>query len=354
MQKQLCKLKTYSKAIISLLVLSVTVALVAEGFARILGFQPSPVNTAAEVSPLVELDDRIGWRLKPGVVDVPAKNGTIRYSVLNDGTRSVYGNEEASVPNRDTVLLLGDSFVMGIELNQEDTMAAKLSKKIPSHKIVNGGVFGYGPQQVLLRFRELLRDSTAPISHALYLFPAFHELRAVAPPIHLWRIALESKSRSASMPYCTLNNEGKLVWHEPEVFNVGFELGVSHSGLVSALFDGYYTITSSGRHSQQREVTKALVKEMIQESATHHIPFGALLVGHDASAEMEYTKLLTEHGAKPILSRPDKATASSTTEDNWHPGARLQNYWADLILEKFIVGTDRNVHSSDTLSTSRM
>jgi hypothetical protein len=52
------------------------------------------------------------------------------------------------------VAVFGDSFAFGSEAADDDTYAAVLGRELPRAEVMNFGVPGYGPDQMLLRFRE--------------------------------------------------------------------------------------------------------------------------------------------------------------------------------------------------------
>jgi hypothetical protein len=68
-----------------------------------------------------------------------------------DGLRE---NGRARPPGR-PVLVLGDSFAFGDEVDDADTWPAQLEAKL-ARPVLNGGVFGYGLDQIVLRGEQLL------------------------------------------------------------------------------------------------------------------------------------------------------------------------------------------------------
>jgi hypothetical protein len=234
---------------------------------------------------------------------------------------------------------------MGVGVAAGDTLSAQLQNRLPNHQVINGGTFGYGPQQILLRYKELLTQQTSKTSHAIYLFPQFHEVRAVAPPAQLWRLALASTSRSAMMPYCLLNEHGSLEFHQPERFNINFAKGASFSAIIATAYDLYFSLKSADRMKQRQGVASALLEEMVKVSEAHNVKFTVLLVGHTPESEEYYSTLLTSLNATVITSRPDTLVQSSLAADNSHPGPLFQKYWADLIMAKLFPSSSPSYHT---------
>jgi hypothetical protein len=77
---------------------------------------------------------------------------------IRNGVRS---NGDAAPPAVGAILALGDSFVFGDQVSDHETWPAIL-ERLSGHRVVNGGVSGYGTAQALLHGTQLL--STAPYS----------------------------------------------------------------------------------------------------------------------------------------------------------------------------------------------
>jgi hypothetical protein len=99
-------------------------------------------------------DDTLGWVPSPGVHEHNAW-GT-RVEILPGTTRS---NGAPPPPGR-PVLAVGDSFTFGDEVDDADTWPAQLERAL-AVPVVNGGVFGYGLDQIALRAEALLAAGDA-------------------------------------------------------------------------------------------------------------------------------------------------------------------------------------------------
>ncbi len=108
----------------------------------LLGYVPTP-NTSGRDNP---------WRT--------------RVTITGDGVRS---NGEAS-PDGVPILAVGDSMTFGDEVDDDQTWPAHL-ERILGRPVLNGGVFGYGLDQMVLRAEQLLERFPAADLLLLSLIP---------------------------------------------------------------------------------------------------------------------------------------------------------------------------------------
>jgi lysophospholipase L1-like esterase len=108
-------------------------------------------------------DERLGWSLEPGArgrYRGPRPFPIEFDSMIEINSLGLRGPElPARQPGELRVQLLGDSFVAGFEVEQQETFVALLEAQLrgrfhrPLH-VINAGVRGYGTDQSLLWFRE--------------------------------------------------------------------------------------------------------------------------------------------------------------------------------------------------------
>ena len=108
-------------------------------------------------------DARLGWSLEPGArgrFGVLVRFRSSSTAAIEINSLGLRGPELAArQPDELRVVLLGDSFVAGFEVEQAETFAALLEGKLRSRlqrplHVINAGVRGYGLDQNLLWFRE--------------------------------------------------------------------------------------------------------------------------------------------------------------------------------------------------------
>ena len=136
---------------IALAALALGLAL-AEAGLRFLFPQPltERYGSAGAGEPLVRIDRELGWTLREGVSGVTSDEPwqkDLRTNAL--GFRDVAHGEKAAGVTR--VFVLGDSFVFGSGVKQDETLTRRLAALLgPSFEVINLGVPGYGTDQALL------------------------------------------------------------------------------------------------------------------------------------------------------------------------------------------------------------
>ena len=107
-------------------------------------------------------DDRIGYRLRPGVT---SRYSTAEFSTqLTINPQGVRDDEAigAKQPNERRVVILGDSFVFAVQVPFAQTFGEQLERTLnaaqpsQSWRVINGGVQGYGPVEQWLFYRDVV------------------------------------------------------------------------------------------------------------------------------------------------------------------------------------------------------
>lgn len=102
-------------------------------------------------------------------------------------------------------LVLGDSFVFGFGVRDEETFSAILESRDPSLEMVNAGVPGYGIDQIFLSF-STLGKSLKPDYVLIGIFPD-----------DFWRATRAFADTGHAKPYFSLSAKGDLVLHNVPV-----------------------------------------------------------------------------------------------------------------------------------------
>jgi hypothetical protein len=193
------------------------------------------------IYPLV-LDPELGHLPWPGwhMVDGQA------LTILELGLRG--GGSGRARPERPLVLCLGDSFTFGAEVSDAETWPAYLEELVPA-RVVNGGVFGYGLDQIVLRAERLV-----PL-----LKPDLLLVGLI--PDDIGRCGLSLRT-GLPKPYFTIE-EGRLKLHPPRPASPTRSLGLvrrwgGHSLLIHqvmmALAPEAWLLGSSGEAESTRRV----------------------------------------------------------------------------------------------------
>ena len=105
-----------------------------------------------------EFDTDLGWIPEKG--DHRENVWGTAVTILENGIRSNGNNEYSDSDNSRPILAVGDSFTFGDQVSNSETWPAQL-EKMNNSPVLNGGVFGYGIDQIFLRM-ELLASTYRP------------------------------------------------------------------------------------------------------------------------------------------------------------------------------------------------
>jgi lysophospholipase L1-like esterase len=152
---------------LALAVLSVVVTLgVVEGVFRLLGYDPV-YDVYSQPEEFFRADPVLGWSFTPGARDeyVGPRPFPVEFRTdVRINSLGLRGPELDSVPAGGLrVLVLGDSWVAGLEVPEDRTYSAVLADELTDRlgvpvQVVNAGVRGYGTDQAWLLYRERLRQ----------------------------------------------------------------------------------------------------------------------------------------------------------------------------------------------------
>lgn len=116
--------------------------------------------------------------------------------------------------NKPGIWIFGCSLTWGWGLPDDQTYAALLQKALPAYHVRNFGQNGYGNGHALLQLRRQLEASPAPQA-AIFSYATFHQLRNVADPERLRRMARFSdfeKVKNISFLKSELDESGNIVF----------------------------------------------------------------------------------------------------------------------------------------------
>ncbi|MGH9428853.1 MAG: SGNH/GDSL hydrolase family protein, partial [Terriglobia bacterium] len=126
-----------------LIIISLFVGLLlAEGLTRILFPQLAP--RTARLTKFWKYDSRYGWAHNPGASGYFETFGIRAFVTINSKGFRGPEIEHARDPKRQRVLVLGDSYVWGYGVKDDEVFTERLRTAVPEVEIVNLGVSGYG------------------------------------------------------------------------------------------------------------------------------------------------------------------------------------------------------------------
>jgi hypothetical protein len=161
------KLSTTNTNLIILFVVSVIALVFGEMALRIIkGFKPLRTSNPYEV-----YNDTLGWLGSPGFSDsIPANRAQVFYSINGWGFRDDSPPALDQTQGKRRVMLLGDSFVEGYNIESRDRASDMLKQMDSSLVIFNCGVRGYSTDQELLvlkKFGPLIRPEVVIVFFCL-------------------------------------------------------------------------------------------------------------------------------------------------------------------------------------------
>jgi len=221
------------------------------------------------------VDPVLGWTVRPWT-------DTDDFSTIDYGIRPNFNEKTVRTGG---ILAVGDSFTQGWEVDDDETWPSYL-EKLTGVPVVNGGVGGYGTDQIILRAEQLL-----PVVRPKILIIGFLEA-------DMFRTA--HSVFGAPKPYFTLE-DGRLRYHPPDLVDVREERGALMT-LSYALRDGlgysaaadyvmaglapnyWYgsgeSITYQLAGNQEPEITCALLRRLKRQTVQAEIPMLLFMQHH--------------------------------------------------------------------------
>ena len=95
-----------------------------------------------------------GWAVKPNMRDMVIYDGIMTVSSNSKGIRGKVEYPYKKSEGKIRILIFGDSFTFGEEVNDTETYAYYLQEMLPDTEVINLGVMGYGHDQMLLYLKE--------------------------------------------------------------------------------------------------------------------------------------------------------------------------------------------------------
>jgi hypothetical protein len=113
-------------------------------------------------------DPVLGWDLQPSLQREETNSAGRPYTVRTNADRSRVDRIHTEKPR---ILVYGDSFAQGIEVNDDETWASLLETEL-HQDVRNFGVHGYSPLQAVLRYQRHVEGGLAP---ALAILTVYEE-----------------------------------------------------------------------------------------------------------------------------------------------------------------------------------
>lgn len=248
--------------------------LVAEAGARLMGYRPWSVKPADIV---VEPGGRfftphstLGYTHLAGEFKITlAGSYVFRASNLENTLRVTRPLDTYSARRAEReVWVMGDSVTYGWSVNDWETYAWLLQEKLPEYEVVNFGVSGYGNIHSLIQLKEALQGGRTTPAVVILAYASWMDVRNTFIRGRRKMLVASKSLGPVNQPYSRLSRDGRLEIFMDTVEYREFPL-MRYSALVHAVEEAYNSYEE--RHAESHEVTKAVLKEIIELCRAHRI-----------------------------------------------------------------------------------
>jgi lysophospholipase L1-like esterase len=297
------KPSTTKTNLIVLLVVSVITLIFGEISLRLIkGFKPMRTSNPYEV-----YNDTLGWLGSPGFCDsIPANRGQVFYSINSWGFRDDPPPPLDQTRGKHRVMLLGDSFVEGYNIESRDRASDMLRQMDSTLVINNCGIRGYSTDQELLtlkKFGPLIKPEVVIVFFCLNDLLNNTANYNYGLPKPYYSLRSDSTLELQNVPVPERPNRTKVIlWLKNNYalghysFNLLNKLKSFHywiypgpEGILDSIIYKPDTLRLYSSSSPPRDMTRYLFKEMKAECDRQHarlLVFGTV-DGYDVAAHQE-------------------------------------------------------------------
>ena len=279
---------------------------------------------------LYEDDPIMGYCLKPGRFTVYMADGfPVQTTHLPSFERATRGADQPS--ERGEVWVFGCSYTYGWSVADEETFPWLIQQALPSFRVRNFGVPGYGNLQGLLRFREEIKKGVSP-KIVVLVYASFHDERNAG--LRRWQKSLirprNGNIGPQAQPRATLDSEGNLKTSEhPEEF---WELpgmrtwSIPHS--IEKRWNKFQANTvPTGKISQQ------IIRNFAQEAEKQGAVFLLAGIESDLKTESMLRWWEREGGTTADISVNMNENGMRNDPHDCHPGPKAHRVFAARLLQ---------------------
>jgi|TARA_B100001964_G_C14158822_1_gene565643 hypothetical protein len=315
---------------LSLAFLSIFLTLIIlEFFLRIVGHVPFDYRNTNSPYPSIYQQDHItGWSNKEGSFVVKMDEGNIvKYNILKDGSRySGYSPSNKTPKNK--IILIGGSFTLGQAINDDETFAYNMQKKLKNYEIKNYGSGGFGTYQSYLKLKQIYNKFN-DIDYVLYFFVDLHEARNIGDAS--WLEFLSKLAREpVKVPYAKLDNSKELVEYPPlRYIVIPFS---NHSVLISKIQKKLIRLKLFSKQDEKKIITKKIILKINELSKSKDSNFIMINLLSSASNINDYKKFALENGIKFINCQVE-LNDQRTVKNEGHPNGLANKKYSNCILK---------------------
>ncbi|NLF25072.1 MAG: hypothetical protein GX589_05370 [Deltaproteobacteria bacterium] len=267
-----------------------------------------------------------GWQLKPGNYQLlqGGRDRAVKISINPDASRVTRKENTAYSRAISKIICIGDSFIFGEGLDDEETLPWRLQELLPDRNVINHGVGGFGTCQTMLRLSQL-RELLSHGDIVVYGLSSFHEERNTADPRQDYWIAISSPNHQSSYPRCR-KNDNQIVREDSKVWEIIMPL-TGRSVLSKIFTDAWLSVLAIRSVQNQRELTFSLLEKMKDISAARGASLIVLLQEFPSDAAIDYQKFL-DRSAINYVDGTDIAYRHHLKLPDGHPGSEMAELWA--------------------------
>jgi len=311
----------------------------AEAIARLKGFRPYTVKQAEiAVEPggkFFRAHPTLGYTHLPGQYKITLAGAyTFRATNLDNTLRATQPPETygTASPARPQLWILGDSITYGWSVNDEEAYPWVLREKLRDYEVINFGVSGYGTLHSLIQLREAFQQGGTVPRAVILAYASWHDVRNTFIRIRRKMLAPSASLGPLNQPYARLSKDGRVEIFMDTVEYREFPL-MRYSAFVHALEETYDI--SEEKYARSHEVTKAIIKEMIELCRAHgtELILATLTADPTTSDMVEYCR---GQGAKTVSIWVDmNRKENNNLPYDSHPSALAHRQYAEK-LETFL------------------
>ena len=279
---------------------------------------------------LYEDDPTIGYRLKPGRFTVTMADGfPVQTTHLPTHERATSGTDQPS--GRAEIWIFGCSYTYGWSVNDGETFPWLTQQALPSFRVRNFGVPGYGDLQGLQRFREELTQGVNP-KMVVLVYAAFHDERNAG--LRRWQKSL-IRPRSGNIgpqaqPRATLDSEGNLkVSEHPEEF---WELPGMRTWSIPHSIEKRWNKIEANAVPTER-ISQQIIRNLARETGKAGAVFLLAGIGCDPKTELMLRWWEREGGKTADISVNMNENGMRNDPHDCHPGPKAHRSYADQLIQ---------------------
>ncbi len=287
--------------------------------------------------PIPYIEDKIlGWKPKTGEYIFPPWSSAgkkTKLTILKDGNRF---NGNVKNEKEQKIIFIGGSLTQGQAVDDSETFAWILQKKIKNYEIKNYGVGGYGGTQSLLKLKNIFKKEDN-IKFVIYGFIPHHEIRNIAAGS--WMSMLKKNSRGTGgkvrLPYAYIKNDN-LTIHKPKKY---LELPFGEkSALITKIEKRLLKLESFKRSLRKTEISQKIILDMNKISENNQAKFIFLFLNTDELTKKKisiYNNFLEKNNLEYIKCQFPKGEGYSVKGEG-HPNKRGHESISNCVYDKFL------------------